>query len=93
MLVLYPTIAEKMKKEIIIGIVAIILIVAVNVGLIWFTAIIIDADEYECNWIWCEFKKTVKEIECYENGEPINCSEISEMYDEYLLENKRQNES
>jgi hypothetical protein len=38
-----------------------------------------DADSVECDWISCSFKKTIKEADCYQNGEPINCTEMVDM--------------
>jgi len=41
-----------------------------------------NADEVECdNFGRCVFKQTLREVEqrCYQNDEPINCSEMQEM--------------
>lgn len=39
-----------------------------------------NADEVNCNFLWCEFKTTHSTLEqnseCYQNGIKINCSDI-----------------
>lgn len=44
-----------------------------------------NADEINCNLIWCEFKTTNSDTtitqNCYENDIKINCSEINFDYD------------
>ena len=60
-------------------------------ALIYHIGYSMDADSVECDWIQCTFKKTLKEIDYYHNGEQVPCSEI-DMYEEYILETQRQNE-
>lgn len=60
-------------------------------ALIYYIGYSMDADSVECDWWQCTFKKTLKEIYCYHNGEQVPCPEI-DMYEEYILETKRQNE-
>lgn len=61
--------------------VGVVLVIALTIGIIWITAVAVDADEFYCDWIFCSFKKTIKEVDCYQNGEPIDCNEIVDMYD------------
>lgn len=45
-------------------------------SLIMIVGLSMDADSVECDWFQCTFKKTLKEIQCYENGEKVPCPEV-----------------
>jgi len=66
--------------------VGVVLVIAMTIGIIWVTSVAVDADEFYCDWIFCSFKKTIKEADCYQNGEPINCTEMIDIHDEKNLE-------
>lgn len=42
-----------------------------------------NADEIECNWLWCSFKTTrgssIITEDCFQNGIRINCSGMHEL--------------
>jgi len=55
----------------------------------------VNADEVECNLLWCTFKTTntdvIQTMKCKLNNQTINCSDINDsilnkMYNEYLKE-------
>jgi len=52
----------------------------------------LNADEVECNWLWCTFidkrEQNYKQFietysECYVNGLKVNCSEFKEEFPDY----------
>ena len=70
-----------------------------EVGIIVFAYV--NADEVECNWLWCTFisgdtierhdsftnitKTITSTSECYVNGNKVNCSEVKD-YSNFALE-------
>lgn len=69
----------------ILHIILVILIIAELLFLIYtYRKAKSNGDTVECNWVWCTIttKTTIKTssnyTQCFINGEPINCSNISE---------------
>jgi len=58
----------------------IIMVICVIVEIIFLSVSFINADEINCNWLWCEFKttkSTIKEnTECYINNMSVDCEDI-----------------
>lgn len=50
--------------------------------LIFFSYLYLTSDRIECNWILCSFiterRSTTIYKSCYENGMPVNCSEVEQ---------------
>ena len=66
-----------MNKEILYFILTVIAISCI-IELAIFIFLSFNADSVTCNFIFCEFKTTMREIrqECYMNGEMVNCSGV-----------------
>jgi hypothetical protein len=60
----------------IVAILVMLFIIGLNIVIIITTASIICAEIVKCDFWNCQFTKIVKEHECYQNGEPVNCSTI-----------------
>ncbi len=77
------------KTNVVVNLAMVCIVVAVAIALtiivIRVTATAVDADEYECNLLYCTFKKTIKEMDCYQNGELVDCTLLD--IDEYDKDN------
>jgi hypothetical protein len=68
-----------MITDILTGIALLIIIlgtaVLLTIASIWIIAHLTGAQEVTCNWIFCEFKNTIKEVDCFQNGERVPCDD------------------
>jgi len=56
----------------------------IEVGILIYAYV--NADEVECNWLWCTFTDIREQRyseECYVNGVQVNCSEYKEEFPDY----------
>jgi hypothetical protein len=70
---------EETQTIIVIAIIFIAIFAISVLPIIW---LYYNSDKVKCNWLWCDFSKTIKNITvsktCYENGILINCSQITQ---------------
>jgi len=64
------------------------LIIAATFEMIILGIAYFNADEIECNLLWCEFKTSKLTIksnsECYQNGVQINCTSMPLIMKDYM---------
>ena len=76
----------------IVGISVTLLVFFAIVEVALIGASFIFADKIECNWLWCTFTTTrtegsshlVSSQDCYQNGQPINCSLINDIPEHWM---------
>jgi ABC-type phosphate transport system permease subunit len=51
------------------------MVIAFTMAIEFGMAVAIGADEFSCDWVFCGFKKTIKEdsVQCTVDGVPIDC--------------------
>lgn len=68
-------------KKILTASLIIIVILYFAYEIVIFSILYINADEVNCNWLWCEFKQQRTTIEsritreCFKNNVKVNCSD------------------
>lgn len=69
-----------MLSKIIMALMVIVVAILFTVVAFFAVAHFTGAQEITCNWLWCEFKNTITEINqtCYLNNQLVNCSEITQ---------------
>jgi hypothetical protein len=69
-------------KDALFFVVSIMLIGGVLIELSMLLIASLYADRVECTLLWCTFtserSQSISMIECYENGQPVNCTRIKD---------------